>query len=399
MTLDLTDLDVTSTEFFSRPDHYDVLRYLRTAAPVCRSGPDTWIVSTYDDIRAISRDPARFSSTRGVIINDPMRTLPADATTGSIIHMDPPSHASYRKLVNGEFTPRAVSSLEAAVRATVVDVLDRAPVGEEFDVVSQITAPVPVLVIAALLGIEDGDLGDFRRWSDAMIEYADAQGDPSSSGEGAVAGMELFTFLSRHIADRHASPRQDLISLLTAATFEGASLTRDQLLMFCLTLLVAGNETTRHLLSGGIEALSANPDQRDHLAAHPELIPQAGEEMLRWVTPIQAMGRTAVTDLEVHGQAVAQGDYLVMLYASGNRDESVFGPTADRFDISRTVSPTHVAFGFWEHLCLGASLARLEVRVFFEELLARFPHFAVTGAPAWTESTLVHGPRTMPVVL
>ena len=394
MLLDLTDLDVTSTAFFSRPDFYEVLRHLRTTAPVCRSRADTWMVSTYEDIRAISRDPARFSSTRGVIINDPARDPRVALTDTSIIHMDPPVHAAYRKLVNGEFTPRAVSPLEDAVRTTVRQVLDRAPVGEEFDVVRTVTAPVPVLVIAALLGIDDGDIDDFRRWSDAMIEFGDA---PDEGGMAASA--ELFTFLTRHIGDRYEHPGTDLISILTSASFDGGPLSREQILMFCLTLLVAGNETTRHLLSGGMEALSAHPTQRDWLAEHPDAIAQAGEEMLRWVTPIQAMGRTARADLELHGQRIGAGDYLVMLYASGNRDEEVWGATADRFDIRRDVTPTHVAFGFGEHLCLGASLARLEVRVFFEELLARYPRFDVTGEPEWAESTLVHGPKSMPVVL
>jgi cytochrome P450 len=306
--------------------------------------------------------------------------------------MDPPHHASYRKLVNGEFTPRAVSRLEDAVRTTISDVLDRAPVGAEFDVVSALTAPVPVLVIATLLGVEDGDLEDFRRWSDAMIEFADA-GGPGEDGAG------LFPFLERHIGARKTDPRDDLISILTGATVDGAALTAAELMLFCLTLLVAGNETTRHLLSGGMHALSHHKDQRDWLAAHPADLALAGEEMLRWVTPIQAMSRTATTDMVFHDQSIQAGDYLVMLYASGNRDEAVFGPSADRFDVRRPVSPTHVAFGFGEHLCLGASLARLEVRLFFEELLARFPQFEVTGPPEWTASTLVHGPRRMPVVL
>ncbi|MHB8463302.1 MAG: cytochrome P450 [Acidimicrobiales bacterium] len=393
MLLSQSDLDVTSTAFFARPDFHDVLRHLRTTAPVCRSTADTWMVTTYEDIRAVSRDPARFSSTHGVIINDPFRSADAHGSAGSIIHMDPPGHAAYRKLLNAEFTPRAVSRLEEAVRTTVREVLDRVPDGEVFDVVSAVTAPVPVLVIAALLGIGDGDLTDFRRWSDAMIEFSDGTAE-----DGEAAGVELFSFLSRHIGQRYDDPGTDLISLLTSAVFQGAPLSREQLLMFCLTLLVAGNETTRHLLSGGIEALSAHPDQRAWLAAHPEAIAQAGEEMLRWVTPIQAMGRTATSELELHGEAIAAGDYLVMLYASGNRDEDVFGPTAGRFDVRRPVTPTHEAFGFGEHLCLGASLARLEVRVFFEELLARFPRFEVAGEPVWTESTLVHGPRTMPVV-
>jgi cytochrome P450 len=390
----LGDMDVTSPAFFARPDYYEVLARLRAEAPVSRSTPDTWIVTRYEDIRAISRDPARFSSRRGVIINDPARRHPRAVGSGSVIHMDPPEHSAYRKLVNGEFTPRAVGRLEDAIRATVRQVFDGVAVGEEVDAVGSLTAPIPVLVIARLLGVEDGDLADFRRWSDAMIEFSD-----SPSDEGQTAGVELFTFLGRHIATRYEQPGDDIISLLTGSSFQGSALSEEQILMFCLTLLVAGNETTRHLLSGGIQALAAHPEQRARLTADPDLIPQAVEEMLRWVTPIQAMGRTANHALEFAGQEVAEGDYLVMLYASGNRDAEAFGPTADRFDVGRPVSPTHVAFGFGEHLCLGAPLARLEARIFWEEALVRYPHFQVTGEPVMAESTLVRGAKRLPVVL
>jgi cytochrome P450 len=389
-----SDLDVTSPDFFARPDYFEVLARLRAEAPVYRSTADTWMVTRYDDIRAISRDPARFSSVRGVIINDPARRNPHAVGNGSVIHMDPPNHSTYRKLVSGEFTPRAVLRMEDTVRTTVRQVLDSVRPGEEIDGVAALTAPIPVLVIAALLGISDGDREDFRRWSDAMIEYADAP-----SGDGDKAGMELFTFLSGHIGSRYEQAGADLISLLTGATFLGEPLSKEQILMFCLTLLVAGNETTRHLLSGGLEALAAHPDQRAGLAAEPALIPQAVEEMLRWVTPIQAMGRTAVTALEFGGQAIAEGDYLVMLYASGNRDERAYGPTADRFDVSRPISPAHVAFGFGEHLCLGAPLARLEARVFWEEFLQRYPRYEVAGRPQMAHSTLVRGATRLPLVL
>jgi len=389
-----SDLDVTSPEFFGRPDYFEVLSRLRAESPVHRSTADTWMVTRYDDIRAISRDPARFSSTRGVIINDPARRHAHVVGNGSVIHMDPPDHGSYRRLVSGEFTPRAVTRLEETIRATVRGVLDGLPPSEEIEGVSALTAPIPVLVIAALLGIGDGDREDFRRWSDAMIEFSDAP-----SGEGQEAGMELFGFFSRHIASRHEQAGADLISLLTGATFLGQALSREQILMWCLTLLVAGNETTRHLLSGGIQALAAHPDQRRRLVADPALIPQAVEEMLRWVTPIQAMGRTAVSEVEFGGQTIAEGDYLVMLYASGNRDERAFGPTAGSFDVGRPISPAHVAFGFGEHLCLGAPLARLEARVFWEELLSRHPRFELTGDPEMATSTLVRGATRMPLTL
>jgi cytochrome P450 len=173
----------------------------------------------------------------------------------------------------------------------------------------------------------------------------------------------------------------------------------NEVVLYCMSLLVAGNETTRHLLSGSVALLAEHPDQRTALREQPSLLPGAVEECLRVVTPIQAMVRTATRDSELGGQEVAAGDWLVLLYASANRDESVFGPDADRFDVTRPANPAHLAFGFGEHLCLGASLARLEARVFLEDLLARFPAFEVRGEPTWTRSTLVRGHVSLPVVM
>ncbi len=165
-----------------------------------------------------------------------------------------------------------------------------------------------------------------------------------------------------------------------------------------MSLLVAGNETTRHLISGGMMALAEHPDQRAALAADPALIPAAVEECLRWVTPIQQFARTVTRDTEVGGVPVSADDYLVMLYASGNRDEAAFGPTADRFDAMRPIEAPNLAFGFGEHLCLGAALARLEARIVFEELLARYPGYEIAGAAEWLPSSLVRGPHAVPVI-
>jgi cytochrome P450 len=178
---------------------------------------------------------------------------------------------------------------------------------------------------------------------------------------------------------------------------DGERLADDEVLMFCMTLLVAGNETTRNLVSGGAKALMEFPDQRRALVENPDRLPGAVEEMLRWVTPIRSFARTATRDTEIRGQRIAAGDYVLLLYASGNRDEEVFGPTADAFDVARPLEPMHVAFGFGEHFCLGASLARLEARVLFEELLARFPDFSLAGEIVPLRSTLMNGLVRMPV--
>ncbi len=210
---------------------------------------------------------------------------------------------------------------------------------------------------------------------------------------------ELFGFLEAHVARRFEAPEDDLLSTLATGSVGGRPLTPAQVVMFCLTLLVAGNETTRSLLSGGAEVLAAHPEQRAALAADEALLPGAVEECLRWVTPIQAFCRTATTDIELGGEAVTEGDYLVLLYASGNRDESVFGPTAGTFDIARPATPAHLAFGFGEHLCLGAALARLEARLVFEELLRRYPTYRLLAEPVYDPSTLTRSIGSMPVAL
>jgi cytochrome P450 len=271
-------------------------------------------------------------------------------------------------------------------------VLDKTPDSGEFDFVDHIAAPFPLLVIAELLGIPDGDRSDFRRWSDAMIEAVDVPAEDT-----ATATTELFMYLLSHIEAKKADPGDDVVSLLVSSEVDGRSLDRDELLIFLLTLLVAGNETTRTLISGGTLTLSEHPDQRADMARDPSLIPGAVEECLRWVTPIQAFARTVTADTEISGVAVKHLDYLVLLYASGNRDEAAFGPTADRFDIRRDSNPPHLAFGFGEHLCLGAALARMEARILFEEMLARHPDYAVIGEPKWIASSLVRGVETMPV--
>jgi cytochrome P450 len=249
-------------------------------------------------------------------------------------------------------------------------------------------------VIAELFGVGDADGEIFRRWSDAII----ATPDQTDSTKSAVELGQMAEFLVAHI-DSPTTDGNDLLEILKSTRLEGRPLNRVEIMGFCMTLLVAGNETTRTLISGGLEALHQEPDQRADLANDPSLLPTAVEELLRWVTPIQAFGRTAVVDVELGGEEISAGDFLIMLYASGNRDESVFGPTAAHLDVRRPVAPTHVAFGFGEHLCLGAALARLEARIFFEELLARYPTYDLVGEVEYVRSTLVRGASRMPLVL
>jgi cytochrome P450 len=384
--------DPTVPGYYLRPDYYELLADLRRDAPVHEFAPGLVTIARYDDIREISRDPARFCSSMGALVNDPMRTLTPRAKAPSILHMDPPDHVGFRKLVNREFTPRAIANLEPLVRELARGVLDRTPDSGAFDFVDLVAAPFPLMVIAELLGIPDGDRPDFRRWSDATIEATD-----KPAAETAQATGELFVYLMEHIAAKKANPGNDVVSILIGSELDGRSLDRDELLIFLLALLVAGNETTRTLISGGILTLFEHPEQRAAMAADPTLIPSAVEECLRWVTPIQAFARTVTGDTVIGGTAVKKNDYLIMLYASGNRDESAFGATAADFDIRRASNPPHLAFGFGEHLCLGAALARMEARILFEELIARHPNYAVVGEPEWVASSLVRGMHSMPL--
>ena len=374
-TLHALEIDPSTPGFFLRPDYYEVLSRLRAEAPVFEVAPGIKVISRYDDIREISRDNERFCSGRGVLINDPLRQ--GGTITGSILHMDPPQHTEWRRILNRRFTARALAGMEESIRRLTVDLLDAIPRGEVVDLVDSLTAPLPVLVICELLGVPESARSDFRRWSDAAIVASDGRSDLPADALASV--MEMVGFLkelSEHKADH---PADDVVSLLVAAEVEGRKIRPDELVTFNMSLVVAGNETTRHLMSTSFMELAERPDDRAALYADDDLVPAAIEECLRWTTPIQQFARTATVDTDLSGFAVEEGDYLVMLYASGNRDEAAFGPTASEFDLFRSPGVGNLGFGFGAHLCLGAALARLETRVLFEELAARDATYSQVG--------------------
>ncbi|MEZ5142150.1 MAG: cytochrome P450, partial [Acidimicrobiales bacterium] len=278
------DIDPERPGLFTRPDYYDVLRRLRQESPVHAYAPHRWAVARYEDVRAVSRDPARFCSGQGVLMHDPKRD--GNELPGSILHMDPPRHAEWRKVASRWFTPRAVARLEERAREIVRSALDRVDPSVRIDLVDAVTAPIPVAVIAELLGIGDASDADLRRWSDACIESPDD--DPS--GDDVLANMaavgELLEHLNAHVVARRAEPRDDLLSVLVEASVEGRPMRDEEIVMYCMSVLVAGNETTRHLLSGTVEALARHPDQRAALVADadPAVRSTAVEECLRWVT-------------------------------------------------------------------------------------------------------------------
>ncbi len=390
--MDVLPADPTVPGYYLRADYYDLLADLRHNAPVHEFAPGMRTIARYDDIREISRDPARFCSSMGALVNDPMRTWERPAKAASILHMDPPDHVGFRKLVNREFTPRAIASLEPRIRELARTVLDRTPDSGAFDFVDLVAAPFPLMVIAELLGIPDGDRPDFRRWSDATIEATDKPPEETAEATG-----ELFVYLMEHIAAKQANPGDDVVSILVGAEVDGRSLDRDELLIFLLALLVAGNETTRTLISGGTLALFEHPDQRADMVADPTLIPGGGRGVpaLGHADPgVRPNRDRRHRDRWGRGQGARLPRDALRV---GQSRRAAFGPTANVFDIRRDANPPHLAFGFGEHLCLGAALARMEARILFEELLARHPNYVVAGEPQWVASSLVRGMHAMPL--
>jgi len=385
---------------FYLADPHAAFRRLRAEDPLhWYEAGSFWCVTRHAEVSEISRRPRTFSSAHGTqLFEIPMRLagggVGIDELAPSIIRMDPPAHNRYRKLAIGAFTPRMIAALEPRVRELARESVAGLRPGEPFDFVERIAIPLPMFVIAELLGVPRSDQAAFRRWSDAMIEA----GGNGPSQETIAVAAELFAYMLAQVAERRRSPREDVLSTLALAELDGERLTDAELGSFCLTLLVAGNETTRNLIAGGMRALLDERAQWEKLCAEPALLPNAIEEMLRFVSPIQNFVRRVQHDTELAGKKLREGQYLALFYGSANRDESVFGADSDRFDVSRPSAGRHLAFGFGEHFCLGASLARLEARVMFEELLARGPGFVPAGPPKKLASTLVNGLAEFPVV-
>jgi len=311
--------------------------------------------------------------------------------------LDPPRHTRVRQLINQAFTKRNVAQLEDRIRAIARGIVDRVVELGEFDAVPEISAELSLQVIAEVLGVPVEDRLSIFDWSNAIgslgIEDPDYAPTPEALGE---AGMAMFAYCNELLeARRGSAPREDILGALLAAEIDGERLSDAQLGEFFLLLAVAGNETTRNTLSHGILALSEHPEQRARVAAEPGVLLDAVEELLRWSTPVLHFRRTVTRDVELHGHSLSKGDWIAMHYLSANRDEAVFDRPHD-FDISRKPGP-HVAFGgLGTHFCLGAQLARLEIRVMLEELYSRVPHLEVTGEPVRLRSAFFHGIKRLP---
>ena len=379
------DVDFVSGAFWGR-DPQEELRWVRENAPVYWDGR-AWGISRYDDLKALSKDPATFSNAGGI--------RPGTGPIPMMIDMDDPAHLTRRKLVNKGFTPRRVREQEAAVRRACDQIIDDVCERGECDLVTDVAAWLPMIMIGDALGVAPEDRKQLLDWSDAMLSALTGDDDMAERAGEAFGGYTEFALAT--IADRRERPRDDLMSTLVHAEVDGDRLADDEVLHESLLILIGGDETTRHVISGGMYQVLTVPGARERLVADPDLMPLAVEEMLRWVSPIKNMARTATRDVELRGQVIAEGDELLLLYGSANRDAEAFADP-DTFDVGRTPND-HVTFGFGTHFCLGNSLARLELTCMVDHLLRRLPDLEVVdeGEPGSRPANFVSGYEHLPV--
>jgi cholest-4-en-3-one 26-monooxygenase len=385
----LEAVDLLSGTFWGG-DPYPSLAALRRAAPVYRDEPNgLWGITRYEDVRRISGDPRTFSSADGARPDAPAMPM--------MIDLDDPEHRRRRGLVGRGFTPRQVGLREDRVRAICDDILDRVTARGRCDFVREVAAPLPMRVIGELMGFPPEDGAQLLAWSDEMIAALGAP-DPAAMERATAAFGDYRAYLQPIVeARRRSGDSSDLIGIFVNAEIDGERLDDDALAFEIVNLLIGGDETTRHVITGGMHELLRDPAQWDLLRDERELLPVAVEEMLRWVSPIKGMARTATRDVEVRGTPLAAGDRVLLLYPSANRDEDVF-EAPGRFDVRRTPNE-HVAFGYGAHFCLGNSLARTELRVMFDRLLDRLPDIALASDEPlpMRQANFITGFESMPV--
>ncbi|WP_283139811.1 cytochrome P450 [Rhizohabitans arisaemae] len=370
---------------------WDLYAALRCEEPFAEwPEPRFTIVSRYADVNTIAMDPVTFCSGLGSTLPDLTGVLPKRPT---ITRSDPPAHTRHRELVARVFRPSVIHRLEEAVRRRVRDVLATLDLGKPVDVVDALVGPLPIQVICEFLGLPGADWQRCLHWAQAFVPGASLL----SEAEQEEMRTEAETALLSTVVTRRAEPGEDIISRLTSMEADGDRLNDVELRTFIIQLLVAGGETTRHAISGGLVAFARNPHQWQRIRQNPLLVSTAVEEILRWTSPVVSSVRTAVHNTCVGPHRVVEGERLLLLYGCANRDIVRFGPSADVFDVGRP-DRGNLAFGFGPHLCLGASLARLEIRVLLEELLGWCSGIELDGEVVWNGSPVVTGPRSATLV-
>ena len=379
-------------EFHANP--YPFYHRLRAADPVHRTGMGLWVLTRYDDVVTVLRDP-RFGR-EGF---DQILANVYGEGARSMLFRDPPDHTRLRGLVSQAFTPRMIERMRSHIQEIVDRLLDRVQNANAMDVILDLAYPLPVTVICEMLGVPTDAHSGIRQWSADLARSVDAIGMPTDEDvvkRGRAAQQALLDYFRDLIGERRQAPRDDLLSLLIAAEEQGDKLTEGELLITCNLLFVAGHETTVNLIGNGLLALLNHPDELAKLRADPALLPGAVEELLRYDSPVQRTGRITNTDVEIDGRNIAKGSFVVTAIGAANRDPAHF-PDPDRLDITRRDN-RHVAFGFGIHFCLGAPLARLEGQIAIGTLLRRMPGLRLaTSTLEWRESSTLRGLKRLPV--
>ena len=400
---DLASVELTARELWQAGPPHELFERMRAECPIhwtesFEEFPDEagfWSVTTADDIHAVSRDWQTYSSERGGVLAA-LGGLPLELAQAMFIGMDPPKHDRLKALFQAGFTPKRIAAHEDAIRAIVRDVLSRVEGREGCELVNEVAQPVVARVIGSFMGIPPED---DTMWANLMNSTLGAS-DPELNPHGIQGAVEkdipeIFERCRKLIAERREHPTDDLTSVLVHAEVEGEKLEEHEIVMGFFLLVAAGNDSTKATYCSGMRALMEDPSQKQLLLDDPSLVPAAVEESLRMFPAFAHFRRTATRDTELHGQKIKEGEKVVMWYVSSNRDETRY-EDPERFDVRR--NPEHQAFGAGgRHFCLGTALARLELRILFEETLKRFPQMQLAGEPTVVESLFINQLKAMPV--
>jgi cholest-4-en-3-one 26-monooxygenase len=398
--IDPASLDIISPEKYVRDGYpHPEWTWLRKHDPVHWTESDWcepfWAITKHADIVAIGKNPKDWVIEPRLAVFT--RDLPPEPTSRHLLTMDPPDHGRYRNLISKWFTPRTVKVWEPKVRQVTRDVLDAAGAKGEIDFVADVSAPITIAVIALMLGIPQEDWHLLFRWTNEIIapEDPEFQRGRTPMETSDQAREELFSYFKQVSDERRKNPTDDILSAVVQSRIDDQPLNEFELLSYYFLLVVAGNETTRNAMTGGVQCFLDNPEEWGKLARDPGLASGAVEETVRWTTPVNQFARTATRDLEVRGRKIGEGESVCLFYASGNRDEEVFDDPF-RFRVDRDPND-HIGFGRGEHVCLGAHLARLEIRALYDQLRERLVHMERTGEVVRARSSFIGGIKRAPM--
>ena len=400
--LDPATLDLATPEHYERHGYpHAEWTWLRRHAPVFwYDRPNVepfWAITKHADIIRIGKEPELFLNAPRLAVFTKDLPPPEEGTSRHLLNMDPPDHGRYRKVTSHWFTPRAIRGMDAKVARVTREVLDQAATVEDGDFVRDVSAKITIAVIAEMLGVPRPDWDKLFRWTNEIIAPQDPEfqhgATPRETSE--QARIELFSYFNDLVNARRAAPTDDIVSVVAHGAVNGAPLPPVELLSYFFLLVVAGNETTRNAMTGGLLALLEHRGEWEKLTADASLVERAVEEIVRWTTPVIQFARTATADVELRGKTIRKGQAVCLFYASGNRDEEVFDEPFS-FRVDRDPNP-HIGFGMGEHVCLGAHLARLELRHAFAQLRERLTDCEVTGPVERVRSGFVGGIKRAPM--